>query len=105
MEIRNTFENQRLERARKRVKKIAGFYRHLSIYILVNLFLLALKYFSLKAGELFFDLDTFSTAFLWGIGLFFHAFNVFGPNLFLGNDWEERKIHELMKKRERQKWD
>ncbi|AWG25920.1 2TM domain-containing protein [Flavobacterium kingsejongi] len=104
MEIKNTFENQRLERARRRVKKIAGFYRHLLIYILVNLFLVTLEYFRLETGESFFTFNTFSTAFFWGIGLFFHAFNVFGPNLFLGSDWEERKIRELMKKEEQQKW-
>jgi hypothetical protein len=27
-----------------------------------------------------------------------HAFSVFGINLIFGEDWEERKIEELMKK-------
>ncbi len=95
-----------MERARKRVKAIAGFYKHLSVYLLVNLLLLALRYFRLDPGEEFWRFETFSTAFFWGIGLAFHALGVFGTNLFLGPDWEDRKIRELMEKDKRyNKWE
>ncbi|WP_026705800.1 2TM domain-containing protein [Flavobacterium soli] len=105
MENLTEIERQKFERARKRVKSIAGFYKHLMAYILVNLFLISMKYFKLDPGENFFEFSTFSTAFFWGIGLAFHAAGVFGTNVFLGNDWEEKKIDELMKKNQGNKWE
>ncbi|WP_394363793.1 2TM domain-containing protein [Flavobacterium covae] len=39
----------------------------------------------------------------WGMGLFFHAIEVFG----YGKNWEERKIKEILRKENLQnkKWD
>ena len=105
MEEYKTIEQQKIERARKKVKSIAGFYKHFIIYLLVNSVLLALKFFSLEPGEQFFEFGTFSTALFWGIGLGFHAFGVFNDNVFFGRDWEERKMRELMEKENRQKWE
>lgn len=108
MENLENLEQMRMERARKRVKSIAGFYKHLAAYLIVNIFLLVLKYFNLdqdKGGN-FFVFSTFSTAFFWGIGLAFHAMGVFGTNVFLGSDWEERKIREIMDKEKKiNKWE
>ena len=105
MENLTATDQQKYERAMRRVKSISGFYRHLAVYILVNLFLIALKYFQLEEGEEFFTFSTFSTAFFWGIGLLFHAFGVFWTNVFFGRDWEQRKIQQLMEKEKRQKWE
>ncbi len=105
MENFNNIEQQKFERAKKRVKSIAGFYKHLMAYVLVNLFLLTLKYIKLEPGENFLEFSTLSTAFFWGIGLVFHALSVFGSNVFLGNDWEEKKIKELMDKNQGTKWE
>lgn len=95
----------RLERAIKRVREIKGFYKHLAAYVLVNAFIIASKYFKLDPGEDFLSFSTFSVAFFWGIGLFFHAVNVFGKNAFLGADWEEKKIKEIMEKKQETKWE
>lgn len=105
MENLTEIERQKFERASKRVKAIAGFYKHLMSYILVNLFLISLQYFKLEPGEAFFKFSTFSVAFFWGIGLAFHAVSTFGTNVFLGNDWEEKKINELMNKKQGNKWE
>lgn len=105
MENYNNIEQLKLQRARKRVKSISGFYKHLAVYILVNLFLIATKYFNLDAGEEFLTFRTFSIAFFWGIGLAFHALSVFGTNVFLGNDWEEKKIREFMERDKQNKWE
>lgn len=106
MENKETIEQMQMERARKRVKSIGGFYKHLSVYLLVNTFLIAIKYFKLEEGETFLEFSTFSTAFFWGIGLAFHALSVFGPSAFLGSDWEERKIREIMnKEKSSNKWE
>jgi len=105
MENLSDIERQKFERARKRVKAIAGFYKHLMVYVLVNLFLISMKYIKLDPGENLFEFSTFSTAFFWGIGLAFHGLGVFGVNVFLGHDWEEKKINELMNKNQGNKWE
>ena len=98
MENLTGIEHKKYEKAKKRVKAISGFYQHLMIYILVNLGILAVKYFNIENEESYIRFSTFSTAFFWGIGLMFHALSVFGASLFLGWDWEEKKIRELMDK-------
>jgi hypothetical protein len=42
------------------------------------------------------DLWFFWVIFGWGIGLFFHALEVFKLVPFLNKDWEERKIKQFM---------
>ncbi len=105
MERIRTAEELRLERITKRVKEIKGFYKHLAAYIFVNILLLSIHYFNMDKGEVFFKFSTFSTPFFWGIGLAFHAFNVFGKNAFLGADWEEKKINEYMNQNQNSKWE
>lgn len=105
MENLTDMERQKFEKAKKRVKSISGFYKHFMVYILVNLFLISLKYFNLNSNENFFTFSTFSTAFFWGIGVAFHALSVFGTGIFLGNDWEEKKIREIMEKGKSSKWE
>jgi len=105
MENLQISEQQKYERALRRVKAISGFYRHLMIYLLVNLFLIGIKFFNLEQGETFWEFSTFTTAFFWGIGLVFHGFGVFWTNVFFGKNWEERKIRELIDKDKKQKWE
>ncbi len=105
MEIIRTPEEIRLERITKRVKQLKGFYKHLAIYIIVNIILLVINYFQLESGENFFTFTTFSTIIFWGIGLIFHTVNVFAKNIFLGPDWEERKINEYMEHHKNSKWE
>lgn len=98
-------EERRLKRAVKRVKEIKKFYNHLLIYIVVNAFLIAIKFFKYSSDDMFFEFSTYSTALFWGIGLFFHAISVFGKNFFLDDDWEEKKIKEYMNKEQNSKWE
>ena len=97
METSNTTHNKYLE-AKKRVKRIKGFYTHLFVYIGVNLFIVYLNYSQLKPGETYFQWQNFLTLFFWGIGLLAHGLRVFLPNFILGKNWEEQKIRELMEK-------
>ena len=93
-------ESEKYERAKKRVDEIKGFYTHLTIYILVNTFLL------ISASGLFGGLDSlhfphwahFTTPIFWGIGLAFHGLYVFQFKSGLFKKWEERKIKEYMDK-------
>lgn len=103
--MENSFDDQiKADKVRKKVKDMKGFYKHLTIYLGVNVFLLLIKAFNLDQDENFFSWSTFATAVCWGIGLFFHWYSVFGAEIVLGKDWEERKIKEMMEKNKNQKW-
>ena len=60
---------------------------------------------NLDQGESYFQFKNFQTAFFWGIGILAHGLSVFLPNMILGNNWEERKIKELMEKEKQNKWE
>ncbi|WP_177735531.1 MULTISPECIES: 2TM domain-containing protein [Flavobacterium] len=91
--------------AARRVKRIKGFYSHLIVYIIVNLFIVFLNIQDLKEGESYFQFKNFFTAFCWGIGLLAHGLRVFGYDFFFGRNWEERKIKEFMEKEKRERWE
>lgn len=99
------YDYQKSELIVKRVQRIRSFYGHLAAYIVVNLGLLALNYFSLEQGESFWEWSTFSTAIFWGIGLFFHALGMLVNTVFLGSEWENKKMEELVGKQTQQKWE
>lgn len=82
-------------RAQKKVKRILGFYWHLSSYVIINVFLI---FFVGTHNDNFWSFGTFSTAIFWGIGLFIHFLSVFGPDFMFGKNWEQRKIKEFMDK-------
>lgn len=104
---RNYHEDELYKVAQKRIKEIKGFYIHLMAYILVNGFILFVnkKLIYLEFSNI--NIEDFSLLFFWGIGLFAHWVGVFGANIFLGKNWEERKIKELMEKerKEMKKWE
>ncbi len=90
-------------RAQRKVKKVKGFYIHLIVYLLVNIFLIGIiGVFSGYSNIWVFG--NFLTPFFWGIGVIFHALGVFGPNLVFGKEWEDRKIKEYMDK-ENKRWE
>lgn len=81
-------EQERYQRARKRVKQLKDFYSHLAVYIAVIGFLAVVNYLTGDFPWVIFPAGG------WGIGLFIHAMETF--NFGLGAAWEERKIRELM---------
>ena len=83
-------------RAKKKLDKLVGFYWHLAVYIIVNLFLIIL--IGVNSGDGFWSFGTFATPIFWGIGLLFHFLGVFGPGFMFGKNWEEKKIKEYMDK-------
>jgi len=84
-------------RAKEKVKKIVGFYWHLAVYIVINILIILV--IVLNGGPLW-HFGTLSTPLFWGVGLLFHFLGVFGPRVFFGKDWEQRKIKEFMDKEE-----
>ena len=96
----NKQEDSKYFRAQERVQEVKDFYGKLFRSILLIAFLAALNYYINEWSYMWF---------LWaalgiGIGLVFKAFKVFGLNPILGKNWEERKIKEIMKDEQQQKW-
>lgn len=93
MEIRN----EKLKRAKKRVGQLKGFYVHLAVYIAVNLLIAGSMVIRSGWGtDPIHIWAILSTPVFWGIGLGFHALNVFGINGIFGRRWEERQIRKFM---------
>jgi hypothetical protein len=88
-------DNIRYLEAKKRVKRIKGFYIHATVYVLVNLFLIANN---VESGMDLSNINNYWTAIFWGVGLLGHGLSIFIPNVILGKDWEEKKIREIMNK-------
>lgn len=93
-EDQNMEQNIIYQKAKKRVDSIKGFYSHLTVYFIVNTFIVATIVSTTNIDLLSFS--ALSTPFFWGIGLLAHALGVFGEDLFFGKGWEERKIKALM---------
>jgi hypothetical protein len=87
----------KLERAKKQVASIKGFYIHFFVFVVVMVGLFALNL------ALNYWADTpwwVQWPFLgWGIAVAAHAFAVFGHASKYVADWEERKIKQLMEQR------
>ena len=86
-------EGERYEMAKKRVEELRAFYSHLFVYLAVNAGLFLLNIIT-SPRHLWFYWPLIG----WGIGLAIHGFSVFGTRKILGEDWEERKIKEIMEK-------
>jgi 2TM domain len=80
-------------RARRRVREIRGFYLHVAVFVAVNILLHLINFVATpKVYWAFWPLVG------WGIGLLAHGLAAYRWMPFLGKDWEERKIRELMDK-------
>jgi len=88
----------RYKEAERKVKKIKNFYVFIFIYFAVNIFILFLNYRELEPGQTIWSLKYFSLPIFWGIGVVGYGMSVFLPGFLLGNNWEEKKIKELMDK-------
>ncbi len=102
--MESRYQNEeRILSAKKKVKKIKGFYTHLLVYVVINIMIVISNFQNLGPGESYFQYENFFTLFFWGIGLAIHGLSVFLPDFVLGSKWEERKIKELMD-RDKQRW-
>lgn len=91
-------ENSKYVKAVERVEKLKEFYQNLASYCLVIPFLIFINLkFSPRFQWFWFPI------FGWGIGLTFHFLEVNNYNIFLGKNWEDKKIKELMENENKQK--
>jgi hypothetical protein len=99
MNIDRNSDAYKCEIALKKVKRIKGFYIHLLVYIVVNIFIVYVNTkFQSETNKEFWRWQTFSTALFWGIGLLVNGLSVFGTDMFFGTDWEDKKIKQFMEK-------
>ena len=81
------------EREARQILKRRTFYLHLSVYVAVNLMLIAI--WALVGGGFPWFLFPLMG---WGIGLVAHGAYALGSGRFLGEAWQERKIREEMER-------
>jgi len=98
--ISNNSEEKKYYQAKKKVEKMKDFYANLASYVGVNTFLVFLNYYT-GWGHKWFIYPLIG----WGIGLLFHYFEAFGHFPFLGKNWEEKKIQELMDEDSKEMWE
>lgn len=89
------FNSEKLERAKEKVKRIKGFYVHLTVYLLVNIFIVGNIIYN-SGWDAFFNFATYITPFFWGIGIVAHFSKAFGYDPFFGKEWEQRKIKKII---------
>lgn len=85
-------EEEKYNKAKKRVAEIKGFYGHLFSYIGVNITLFVINAVSSFGAWWFYWVTIF-----WGIGIFWHAMGVFVFDRKMSSSWENRKIKKIMK--------
>lgn len=79
-----------------RVRRLRGFYTHLSVYLAVNAGLLVINLIS-SPGRLWVVWPLAG----WGIAILIHGASVFLGGQFLGAEWERRKVQELVERERR----
>ncbi|MDP9957568.1 hypothetical protein J2X97_003237 [Epilithonimonas hungarica] len=89
----NSDEKIRYLNVQTRVKEIRGFYAHLVSYVSVNIVLIIFNILYHQLGYMKIKVNQFYSLIVWGIIILVHAGFV-----FLGKDWEQRKIRKLMDK-------
>lgn len=91
MQTQDTYiSGKRLERAKKKVEELKGFYIHLTIYLIMVPFFIYLNLKSTSFPWAIFPIGG------WGFGVLGHASEVFDWNPLFGKEWEERKIRKFM---------
>jgi len=86
--------DEKYKEAKKRVRELKDFYRNLLTYVGVNILLIIINLLT-SPGSLWFYWVTI----FWGIAIVLHASKVFIlKGKFLGKEWEEKKIKEIIGK-------
>ncbi|MBT8297229.1 MAG: 2TM domain-containing protein [Maribacter sp.] len=104
--------------AKRKLELVKIFYRHLRVYIVINIILfgLAISLYNQLGGQEvadkgfqdWFMLNLWITPILWGLGLFIHGLVVFKSQHFTGisltpgfiKKWEERQIQKILEKQD-----
>ncbi|MFY0631292.1 MAG: 2TM domain-containing protein [Flavobacteriaceae bacterium] len=92
-------ENNKYVRAVERVEKLKEFYQNLASYVIIIPFLVFINLrFSPQFHWFWFPMIG------WGIGVLFHWLEANNYNVFLGKNWEEKKIKKMMEEDRKRKF-
>jgi sensor histidine kinase YesM len=80
-------------RARRKVRMMRAFYMNLGAYATVITGLCVIN-LTLSPQKIWFIFPAMG----WGVGLLIHGATVWGRSFWLGSDWEEKKIQQLLAK-------
>ena len=86
---------------RRRVHRLAEFYRHVVVYVIVNTCLWGLNFWMLSgslAQTKWYSYWAIWPTFGWGIGLISHGLSVLPFWSFFSQEWEDKKVKALMER-------
>lgn len=83
------------ERARRRVQELRHLYTHIALFVILSIVQFSIDWLQDASGTRRIDWAYWSL-FGWGVGVVMHAWSVLGSSL--GQEWERRKIAELVAK-------
>jgi hypothetical protein len=86
-------ESEEYKTAKKNVEKKFGFYKHLTIYIIINILLILINLIT-SPQEIWF---IYVTGF-WGIGVICHFLSVFTLTSKKVENWKNKEIEKELKK-------
>ncbi|AWX43149.1 hypothetical protein HME9304_00136 [Flagellimonas maritima] len=96
------------ERAKKRVSQLKSLYSHITVYIIINIILFAIKAYYLDIFEniasggvtigSLLSWDILSTPIFWGVILVVHSIRVYSNPMI--EKWETKQIQKYMQKEE-----
>jgi len=93
-------EKELVQHAREHVEAMRSFFTHLFTYIVVNLGLFLINYFTRgDTGTWWFYWPLLG----WGIGVASHAFSVFGAYGLFGREWEEKQVKRYLEREARKR--
>lgn len=87
------FDDKELKHARRKVRHLRHFYHHLATYSVIIVFLHILNWMTSSTYWAMWPM------FGWGIAIALHGIKVMDFMPFFDEDWEERKVQELLAKR------
>lgn len=99
-------ESIKVRKARKKVEILMDFYKHLVVYIFVNIALLLVRSQILglfqngvenKNFYDWIDWNIVIVPFFWGIGLLFHAAKAFQYKFRFIQNWEDKQLENILK--------
>lgn len=102
-DMTNNFNTRmHFRKADKRVKRIKDFYLRLGVYCTVNAILFSVWLYDSYIAEYFWGPTLSFTVVVAGLCLLANAIILYGEKYVLPKKWEERKLKELMNKRNQQ---
>ncbi|MBT8243778.1 MAG: 2TM domain-containing protein [Winogradskyella sp.] len=83
--------------AQRKVSRLRWFYVHLAGYLVIlGLIIWNLLIIEDTAYTNFILVINYSTIFIWGFFIVFHALRIFKGHIFFSEKWEEKKMKEFM---------